>query len=146
MCYTFQLTAKRFPLTATQIVTEDVNSLCRHIHSPHKNPGILGLLTDLMGANYQCRPVSSQCCGLSPNLGFLTGMMPAPVYQHWATARTRSTGPPLSLRRRRPRPLFWPWVGGRRAFTFGSFECWVCCPDTSKCRGPTQRNKLTKVA
>ena len=111
MCYTFQLTAKRFPLTATQIVTEDVNSLCRPIHSPHKNPGILGLLTDLMGANYQCRPVSSQCCGLSPNLGFLTGMMPAPVYQHWATARTRSTGPPLSLRRRRPRPLFWPWVG-----------------------------------
>ena len=97
-----------------------------------------------MGANYQSRVLLLQCCPLSPNLGFLTGMMPAPVYQHWATARTRSTGPPLSLRRRRPRPLFWPWVGEEHSHSV-RLSVGFAALTPRNAGALTERNKLTNV-
>ena len=98
-----------------------------------------------MGANYQSRVLLLQCCPLSPNLGFLTGMMPAPVYQHWATARTHG-GDRLSHCGDgvRPRPLFWPWVGEEHSHSV-RLSVGFAALTPRNAGSLTERNELTNV-
>ena len=81
-------------------------------------------------------PVSSSC-NVVPYLPI------SAFSQVWCPHLFTNTGPlhvrtagTASLTAAMASPAFILALSGSRAFTFGPFECWVCGPDTSKCRGP----------
>ena len=140
MTPTYEPTSKRFPLTAIQIeihTYQEVNPLL-FVDTPTHLIRIpeLGVFSQPTLWELIISPVSSSCSVVPylPISAFSQVWCPH-LFTNIGPLHVRTAGTAF-LTAATASPAFILALGGRRAFTFGPFECWVCGPDTSKCRGP----------